>query len=158
MTFNALEMTFNKFSIKKNKSCPVCSDNPVITSLSREDYICKTSEDTGVKLGNDRYIEPHELKVKLKDSNKDFVLIDVRDPGELEVCALEAAINIPLDNLLNHIEEYSTEKLYYVFCYANARAEQAVVTMLNHGFKRVFAVKGGIKRWASEVDREMPIY
>ena len=42
-----------------------------------------------------RQLTVHELKEKLDKNANDFVLIDVREPWELNVCSLPGAMPIP---------------------------------------------------------------
>lgn len=42
LAFNALDMEFRKITLKKNKSCPVCGENPKITDLiDYEQKVCE---------------------------------------------------------------------------------------------------------------------
>ncbi|MCD6396176.1 MAG: HesA/MoeB/ThiF family protein [Spirochaetaceae bacterium] len=41
LTFDALDMSFRKITVKKNDSCPVCGKNPIITELvDEEQTVC----------------------------------------------------------------------------------------------------------------------
>ena len=40
LTFDALEMEFRKLKLRQNSACPVCGDNPTITSLVDYDQVC----------------------------------------------------------------------------------------------------------------------
>ena len=40
LVFNALEMSFRKINVPRNKNCPVCGDNPTITKLIDYELFC----------------------------------------------------------------------------------------------------------------------
>ena len=41
LVFNALEMSFRKLNIQRNKNCPVCGDKPTITELIDYEQFCQ---------------------------------------------------------------------------------------------------------------------
>lgn len=38
--YDALQMNFNTFKIRRDKNCPVCGDNPTITELMDYQAFC----------------------------------------------------------------------------------------------------------------------
>lgn len=58
-------------------------------------------------------------------------LVDVRTPGEFAGGSVAEAINIPLDELTDHLEVFNDKTNIIVFCRSGARSESAK-EMLNH--------------------------
>lgn len=63
-------------------------------------------------------------------------LLDIRNPGELtKMGAIEGAVNIPLDQLRDRLDELPKDKEILVFCYVGLRGHVAYRMLVNHGFK-----------------------
>lgn len=64
------------------------------------------------------------------------VLLDVRNPGELEnVGYLEGAINIPVDQLRQRMDELPKDKEIVIYCQVGLRGNVAYRQLVNNGFK-----------------------
>lgn len=86
MMFDALKMTFKEITLKKDKNCPVCGENPTITKLLDYEVLCGSAngvEHTRNKVNEQSKLEisVDELKHKM-DKNENIVLLDVREPFE----------------------------------------------------------------------------
>ncbi len=152
-------MTFETIKLHKRPNCPVCSESPTITELIDYEAFCGVPghdhEEGAVGGGWD--IEAIELGQRIKLGNH-LTLLDVREPHELEISALEGAINIPLGQLAARLAELNTANEMVVFCKAGTRSARALELLLSAGFRKVKNLKGGINAWAEEVDPSLPIY
>jgi rhodanese-related sulfurtransferase len=96
------------------------------------------------------YLSPEELARKL-DSDPALLVLDVRDPNELEgeLGQLPGALNIPLGQLQPRIGELSTHKRRDIVavCRTGRRSEAAARILQDSGFERVFVLKGGMPAW-----------
>ncbi|MDW1645670.1 FAD-dependent oxidoreductase [Vibrio sp. Vb2976] len=64
------------------------------------------------------------------------VLLDVRNPGELEsVGYLEGAINIPVDQLRRRMHELPKDKEIVIYCQVGLRGNVAYRQLVNNGYK-----------------------
>ncbi|EHH2533118.1 FAD-dependent oxidoreductase [Vibrio parahaemolyticus] len=64
------------------------------------------------------------------------VLLDVRNPGELEsVGYLEGAINIPVDQLRHRMNELPKDKEIVIYCQVGLRGNVAYRQLVNNGYK-----------------------
>lgn len=64
------------------------------------------------------------------------VLLDVRNPGELEsVGFIEGAINIPVDQLRQRMNELPKDKEIVIYCQVGLRGNVAYRQLVNSGFK-----------------------
>jgi adenylyltransferase/sulfurtransferase len=85
-------------------------------------------------------------------------LIDVREPHELQIAALEGADLIPLGQLAARLSELDSAKELVLFCKSGTRSTRALELLVGAGFRKVKNLKGGINAWAEEVDPSMPVY
>lgn len=66
----------------------------------------------------------------------DQVLLDVRNPGELEsVGFIDGAINIPVDQLRQRMNELPKDKEIVIYCQVGLRGNVAYRQLVNSGFK-----------------------
>lgn len=70
------------------------------------------------------------------DLTEDQILLDVRNPGELEaVGCLAGAINIPVDQLRQRMNELPTDKEIIIYCQVGLRGNVAYRQLVNNGYK-----------------------
>jgi len=158
LLYNALDMSFEYVKLKKNPNCKVCGPNPEVTELIDYDAFCGVpgrGHDEG-SAGMDWDIDAKSLAQRLKDDH--LILLDVREPHELEISALPGAVNIPLGTLAARLPELDSAKDMVVFCKTGVRSSRALELLVSAGFKKVKNLKGGINAWAREVDPNLPIY
>ena len=80
-------------------------------------------------------IELDAFKALLAKPSEDFVILDVRAKSEVAEGALPNSVNIPLDELEQHLAELPTNKTLAVHCGTGARAEMAYNVLKKHGLK-----------------------
>jgi len=82
---------------------------------------------------------------KLDDTVKDAIIIDVRTKKEFERGCFEGAINMPIDEFRNKIEELKAyrDKKIIVNCATGYRSYIVTRQLLNRGFKDVYNLSGG---------------
>jgi adenylyltransferase/sulfurtransferase len=158
LLYDALEMSVEFVKLKKNPKCRVCGPNADIKELIDYEEFC------GVP-GHDRDatseagvldISATDLAQLLKTNG--VVLLDVREPHELAISSLPAAINIPLGALAARLSELDSATDLVVFCKSGTRSARALELLASAGFKRARNLRGGINAWARDVDTTLPIY
>jgi len=83
-------------------------------------------------------VSPQEWK-----PNGEF-LLDVRDKNELvEFGRLPGAVNIPLDELRDHLDELPHNRKILVYCQKGQRGYLAACALKGHGFENVVNLRGG---------------
>ena len=104
-------------------------------------------------------ISPAELKARL-DGGDDIVLLDVREPHELEICKLAYTHHIPTGELIARVAELDAarDKDVIIYCRSGQRSGRCCHYMADLGFKRVLNLKGGILAWADEIDNSLTKY
>lgn len=80
------------------------------------------------------------------DLDKVF-LLDCRTPAEFAMGTIPGAVNIPLDELRNRLEELPKDKPVYEFCQVGLRGYIAYRILTQHGFE-VYNLSGGYKSYA----------
>jgi adenylyltransferase/sulfurtransferase len=81
----------------------------------------------------------------------EIVLLDVREPYELQRARVEGALHIPMRQVPGRLAELPKDKPVYVICHHGGRS-QAVADWLKPQGYDVANVAGGINAWADEVD------
>ena len=73
---------------------------------------------------------------EIDNLSEDQVLLDVRNPGELEsVGFIEGAINIPVDQLRQRLNELPKDKEIVIYCQVGLRGNVAYRQLVNSGFE-----------------------
>ena len=94
---------------------------------------------------------------KLRDDGADFVLIDVREPHEYEICHLDGEL-IPLGTLASRQGEFDRNAHIVVHCRSGGRSASAVKAMRGAGFANAWNVNGGILAWIERIDPSLTRY
>ena len=100
----------------------------------------------------------HELKEKLDKGANDFVLIDVREPWELNVCSIPGATSIPMRAIPARYPELPKDAELVLMCHHGVRSQQVAYFLERQGFTKLNNLAGGIAAWARDVDPKMPTY
>ena len=96
-------------------------------------------------------ITVQELKVKI-DNGNDFQLIDVREDNEREFSHI-GGDHISMGTIIQNMDKINTEKDVVIYCRSGSRSGQiANFLEMNHGFKNLYNLKGGILAWADKID------
>ena len=98
--------------------------------------------------GYARTLTPMEVKNKLENGDN-FVLLDVRSPGEWNKCHIETkqAKLLPLTELRKRLGELSRDKEIVILCRTSVRAYQAQRILDGAGFRDVKFMDGSIVAW-----------
>jgi rhodanese-related sulfurtransferase len=85
------------------------------------------------------------------------VLLDVREPWEVELVSLDGAITVPLGQLADRVGELDPTVPIVAFCHHGTRSEQARRFLEANGFD-VRNLAGGIDAWARDIEPELRRY
>lgn len=100
-------------------------------------------------------MEPTEAARRL--AAKEAVLLDVREPYELQRAAIAGALHIPMRQLPGRVQELPRDRPILVICHHGSRS-QAVADWLAAQGISAENVAGGINAWADEVDASVGRY
>ncbi len=158
LLFDALAMRFRELKLRKNPDCPICGTNRTITRLIDYEQFCgiRGEEHTPVQTGIPE-ITPVELKQKM-DAHQPFVLIDVREPHEYQICRIPGSKLIPLGEVPKRMNELDSADEIVVHCKSGMRSARAVELLMKSGFGKIHNLKGGILAWSDQVDPSVPKY
>jgi molybdopterin/thiamine biosynthesis adenylyltransferase/rhodanese-related sulfurtransferase/molybdopterin converting factor small subunit len=163
LLYDALAMRFRELKLRKDPTCPVCGDTRTITSLIDYEAFCGLTRgealppppaeprDTPVE------ITVEELKARL-DRGDDLLVIDVREPHEVQICRIEPSSLLPLGEVPRRFEELDRTREMVVYCRSGARSGRAVAFLRKNGFDRALNLRGGILEWIDKVDPTQPKY
>jgi len=108
------------------------------------------------KAGGDagRNMGPGEAQALIRENagNRDFVVLDVRTPGEFAQGHLEGAVLVDYRSpgFREEMAGLDRSKTYLVYCRTGNRSEKALGIMRELGFRSYYHLGGGIKRWTEE--------
>ena len=158
LLFDALGMTFRELKLRKNPDCPICGTQRTITRLIDYEQFCgmRGEEYSPVQTGIPE-ITPEEVK-KMLDERKPFVLIDVREPHEYQICRILGSKLIPLGEVPKRMSELNSADEIVVHCRSGIRSALAVDLLMKSGFRKISNLKGGILAWSDQVDPSVPKY
>jgi molybdopterin/thiamine biosynthesis adenylyltransferase/rhodanese-related sulfurtransferase len=163
LLYDALAMRFRELKLRKNPECPICGDRRTITKLIDYHQFCGVPQQapqqsaTQETLVTEGEIEVTEVKEKLDRGDK-FVLIDVREPHEYQICNIPAAKLIPLGEIGKRLDELDPDADIVIHCKSGMRSARACGILKAAGFQHVRNMKGGILAWSDQVDHSVPKY
>ncbi|WP_302459999.1 FAD-dependent oxidoreductase [Parabacteroides johnsonii] len=85
---------------------------------------------------------------ELAELPADTIRIDVRTRDEHKLGSIPGFINIPVDELREHLDELPKDKLIVVSCAIGLRGYLAYRILVQNGFKNVRNLSGGYKTWS----------
>ena len=157
LLFDALEMGFREFKLRKNPKCPMCGEHRTIDKLIDYYEFCGVrGEEAPAPDLKVPEITPRELKARL-DRGEDLFILDVREPHEYQICNLRGHL-IPLGELPRRVHELDSSREIVAHCRSGKRSAEAVDFLRKAGFRKILNLKGGILAWSDEVDRSVPKY
>ncbi len=151
--FDALQMKFREFNLRRDPECPVCGDSPTITAPVDYEAFC-AGGNPGPATDE---IDVRTLQRKLADGGG-ALLLDVREPFEVEIAQIDGAQFIPLGQLPARLPELDRVREICVLCHSGVRSGRAAEFLRAAGFPRVRNVAGGIDAWSTEIDPDVPRY
>lgn len=97
--------------------------------------------------GHARGISPYRVKRKMADEEDDFILLDVRSPGEHADVRIAGAKLVPLDVLRENLDAIPKNREIVAFCKISLRGYEAQKILNAAGFTNVSFMDGGILTW-----------
>ncbi|HEY8551216.1 MAG TPA: molybdopterin-synthase adenylyltransferase MoeB [Vicinamibacterales bacterium] len=175
LIYDALRMRFRELKLRKDPDCPVCGTHPTVTELIDYEQFCGVkpaaaeapapaqatgpvpSRASSTGPGGIPEITAEELKA-WRDSDPNLVILDVREPHEVQIARLEGSKVIPLGELPKRVNELDPSRDLVVHCKVGGRSAKAVAFLREHGFDKAINLKGGILAWIDKVDPSLPKY
>ena len=158
LQYDALNMEFTEFHLKKDPHCPVCGEQPSVTELIDYDGFC------GVPTMEEGSIDVREITAAdtwaRRECGEEFLLLDVREPQEHQMARIEDSVLIPLGQIESRLDEIAGWKRrpIVVHCHHGPRSARACQMLAASGFEQVENMAGGIEAWSVTVDPSVPRY
>jgi adenylyltransferase/sulfurtransferase len=148
--YSALDMRFEEFQLRKDPACPVCSEHPTLTKLIDYDQLCAPRPEE--REAPVREVSPPEVAA-MRGRGERFLLLDVREPHEVEIAAIDGSLRIPLGELERRAVELADwkERPIVVHCKSGMRSAKAVRLLARLGFRDAASMAGGIDLWSQTV-------
>lgn len=106
----------------------------------------------------DYEITAEQVKAKL-DGAEHFVLLDVREPWEIQTARIEGAKLTPMGDVPSRAhQELDPEDSIVVICHHGVRSMNVTVWLRQQGFEKAQSMRGGIDAWSRSVDPKVPVY
>ena len=151
--FDALTMKFKEVKIRKDPSCPVCSENPSIKELIDYEEFCGVKVIEDEPQNDELEISAGKLNQRLSGAKEDIFLLDVRNPQEWDICYIEGSSLIALAELPDKLNDVPKDKEIITICHSGRRSLKAISILKENGFEgKMYSLKGGIEEWASKID------
>ena len=101
-------------------------------------------------------ITVEEAKTKIEGG--EVVLVDVREPWEVQTASLTGAKLIPMGDLPTRVQELDPEAHILVLCHHGVRSLRVTSWLREQGYAKTQSVRGGIDAWSKQVDGKVPLY
>jgi molybdopterin/thiamine biosynthesis adenylyltransferase/rhodanese-related sulfurtransferase len=147
---DALTMKFRTFQLRRDPECPVCGENPTITTPVDYQQFCGLPSNVPA-------ISVYDLHHQQQNQIPHF-LLDVREPDEFATARIPNSTLIPLNQLPDRLNELPRDLPIIVYCKSGRRSAQAVDQLLHSGFSQVQNLSGGILAWSRDIDPSVPTY
>ncbi len=182
LLYDALEMSFTTIKIRKDPHCPVCSIPAEEVELIDYEQFCGMPAHDRSEFGKQNgghdsntveEITVRELKSRL-DSGEDLLVLDVRNPLEWDISALEGTVRIPkpdIEAAMNEVlagrrpreatvlARIPDDREVIIHCRSGIRSADTIRYLRQLGYKnKLINLKGGILAWADEIDPMMATY
>jgi rhodanese-related sulfurtransferase len=102
-------------------------------------------------------VSVEELKA-WRDAGRALVLLDVREPDEIETAAVAGAVTIPMRDVPAHVGELPTEIPIVVMCHHGGRSANVTGFLNANGRPNAVNLDGGIEAWSLKIDPTVPRY
>lgn len=160
LLFDALHMEFTEVKVRKNEACVVCGPEPTVTELIDYEEFCGVSpaqEQEAEPMTANGIITATQVK-NLLDKDTDFVLLDVRELPETQICQIPESTHIPMGQVPQRLDELPKDKQIVCYCRTGGRSGQVAQFLRGKGYDDVQNLTGGIHAWIDDVDPDLPKY
>lgn len=95
------------------------------------------------------YILWDEVEKEIDSGNSKFTVLDVREAMETGFSSFKGAVNIPLGELRDRLDELPKNNTIAVTCAVGVRAYNAARILMQNGFNDVRVICGGMHLYRS---------
>lgn len=163
MLYDGLDMAYRSVKIRKDPNCAICGENPTVTELIDYEAFCGAVSDEAAEAAKDSTISVVMLQQMLAErgaGERDFELIDVREPNEYEIVNIPGATLIPKGEFLNGtaLSSLPNDKQIVLHCKVGGRSAEVLAVVKDAGFADAIHVGGGVVAWVDQIEPHKPSY
>ena len=153
--YDALNMTFKTYKIRRDPKWPVGAPHPTVKGLIDYEQFCGVRGGPATPASGE--ITPEQLKKRI-DAGENLYVLDVRNPNEFQICRIPGTVFLPLPELPARFAEVPKDREVVVHCKSGMRSAKAIEFLKGQGYTRLLNLTGGILGWAEKVDPGMNRY
>src|SRR5690349_17824875 len=163
MIYDALEMEYRKLKVRKDPNCALCGEHPTVTELIDYETFCGAVSEEAADAAAGSTISVVSLEQMLKErenGERDFVLVDVREPVEYDINKIPGSVLIPKGDFLNGsaLEKLPSDKQIVMHCKTGVRSAETLAIVKGAGYADAVHVGGGVVAWVNQIDPSQPSY
>ena len=112
----------------------------------------------GYPFRRDWEVTPRETRELMKGgAGERPLLVDCRRPEEWELCRIEGAVHLPMDEVERRADELEDDDgkrdhPVIVYCHHGRRSLRVAAALKAMGFSDVRSMAGGIDLWSADID------
>ena len=148
LLYDALALSFREIALSRDPACPLCGDHADDHGSRRLRRALRRGRPRPARgSGADA-----DRGARVARGGEPFQLLDVREPEEAAIAAIEGSVLVPLGALPERLAEVDRTLPVVVYCRSGARSARAVALLRGAGLSRTYNLAGGILAWARDVD------
>ncbi|MGL3805034.1 molybdopterin-synthase adenylyltransferase MoeB [Paeniglutamicibacter sp. R2-26] len=155
LVLDSLDMRWREVRLEKDPEAP-----EITGLLPSYEAFCAGPATTG-QLGTDAVVGAAELAGLLAEraeGRRDFLLVDVREPGEHEIVAIPGSVLAPRGAVLSGEITLPAGREIILHCKSGARSAEVLRYLRREGYPAVRHLEGGILAWIRDVDGTLTPY
>jgi rhodanese-related sulfurtransferase len=95
---------------------------------------------------------------RLMSEGVSHTVLDVREPVEIEICAIENSLAIPMQQIPGRLDALPRNHPLIVLCHHGTRSRMVTNYLRGNGFDNALNLDGGIDAWARTIAPGMARY
>jgi rhodanese-related sulfurtransferase len=107
-------------------------------------------------------VRPSELPQWLRSHGADAIVLDVREPVELQAASVKPdgfeLVHIPMNEIPGRLGQLDPGRAVACLCHHGARSMRVAMFLQANGFDTLANIAGGIDAWSQELDPSVPRY
>lgn len=164
LTYDALSQSVETLNFSASTTCSACGQDATHAPLDAAEYsaiICAPDNSPSSEMPSSEFpleISVAETKALLENPESKALLVDVREPHELQICQIQGATHIPMRQIPENVGELPQDKHLLIHCHHGGRSLRVTEYLRSQGFTAVSNVAGGIDAWAEQFAPDMQRY
>ena len=127
---------FREFKLRRDPACPVCGENPTITSpIDYERFCGLTPGESAVELP----------AAELESARRSHFLLDLREPWEHALIPFSADLWIPWQDLPSRLSTLPVSRPILTLCRVGLRSREAARLLRQNGHPDAVSLTGGLE-------------